>query len=77
MQTVQRTIVSVKPGKSELGTAWSDGVGLPAGTKMGLVTADDTVWRVEFLHDQIDNKGTMHYQGEYMDVFSKAFTLEA
>jgi hypothetical protein len=76
MQTVQRTIVSVKPGQSPLGTTWSDVVGLPAGTKLDLVKVDDKAWTVEFPSDMLDLQGVMHKAGERMTVNSKALILE-
>ncbi len=76
MQTVQRTIVSVKPGQSDLGTAWSDVVGLPAGTQLDLVKVADTEWTVAYRGDMLDNDGVMHSEGEQFVVTSKALKLE-
>ena len=77
MHTVQKTVVSVKPGQSELGTAWSEVVGLDAGTKLDLVKVDEKAWTVEFPSDMLDLRGVMHKAGERMTVNSKALTLEA
>ena len=76
MKTIQKTVVSVKPGQSELGTAWSDVVGLPSGTKLDLVKADDKLWTVAFPSDMLDLQGVMHKEGERMTINSQALRLE-
>ena len=70
MQAAERTILSVKPN---IGTDWPNAVGLPAGTKVDLVSVGDKQLTVAFRSDMLDLHGVMHYAGDEIIVNPDAF----